>query len=342
MATPRRHTTEFGLVIPLDRTMLVEPRALRVENIAPALQQYADSCHLYMIGHRPMTCIDPRATSVEGDVISARFISRVASEEAIVECTWTHPGLKDGAEIDSPWPHNIVRILNSSGHQVLRRNASVLLAQAVAFLDSPADRLLVDIQFLDLEVEYVGKSFGKRGERSAFTRLQSHSTLQRMMAELPRDEELWIVLLDGSTYTVLTSMVPQGQRGDAADQEDDARIETMFDSPLSDAAITDIVEGSLIKYFQPRYNVQLKESFPDRRARPLAEAYARDLNLIGFELDTWDLSLRLGSPAGAFSFEHSTIYPLHSDGERKSMLDFVDDIEALRERREAAAPPDGE
>jgi len=225
---------------------------------------------------------------------------------------------------------------------VLRRNASVLLAQAVALLDSPSERLPVDIQFLDLEVEYVGKSFGKHGERSAFTRLQSHKTLQRMMAELPRDEELWIVLLDSNTYTILTSMVPQGRRGDAADKEDDARIENMFDSPLGDAAITDIIEGSLIKYFQPRYNVQLKESFPDRRAKPLAEVYARDLNLIGFELDTWDLSLRLGSPVAPFSFEHSATYPLHSEDERKSMLDFVDDIEAMRERRETVASPDGE
>lgn len=338
--TPRRKfTSEFGLIVPLDRTVLLEPKALRDSNVNPDLKNYAESCHLYLIGHRPMTCIMPEHTTVEGERITARFISRVNSEEAVVHVSWNHPGLKAGERVDSPWPHNVVRILDAEGRQLLRRNASILLSQAMALLPSVSERGPVDRQFLDLSVDYVGKSFGQAGERGAMTRLSSHSTLQRILTETPREMEIWILLLDSTTYTIVTTLVPVGKRGDAADREDDDRIKRAFDGPMGDAAITDILEGSLIKYFQPPYNVQLKSTFPEPTSKPLSEAYARDLNLIGFELDTSHLSVRLGSSSVPPSFDHAVTFPLHSESERKNMLDFIDDIEVLTRR--AAEDPRG-
>lgn len=333
MTAKRRRTTEFGIIVPLDRMALAAPRALRNQNVSQSLRQYADECHLYLVGRRPKTCIEPHSVSIDDGLLTARFISRVNSEEAIVDCRWTRHNFKNDVHIDSPWPHNIVTILDADGGLVLRCNASLLLAQAMMYTKSDEQRLPVDAQFLDLAVEYVGKAYGEEGERGAFTRLQSHSTLQRILAELPGDMEAWILMLDSTTYTLLTSIVPISETGDKADQEDDEHIDRIFADPMVDSAIVDVVEGSLIRYFQPPYNIQLKQSFPQPTAKPLAEVYARDLNLVGATIDTRRLSLRLLSAAVRPSFRHEAVFTLHDENDRKNMLDFVDDIERLRSLR---------
>ncbi|MFE3267856.1 hypothetical protein [Streptomyces sp. NPDC059215] len=331
--TPQRRITEFGMVAELTRSIMLEPRALRDESIPKELLEYANECHLYLIGHRPLTVVDPDSLSVDDDLITARFISYEQSEDAIVECFWRQPGLSGAVSIESDWPHNVLKIKDSSGRQIARGNASYFLAYAMAQTDSDMERLPVDSQFLDLMVDYVGKAYGAEGSRGAITRLQSHSTLQRILTELPRDMEAWIVLLNSDSQTLFTSIVPSGERGDAADLEDDQHLERALSGPLSEEMIVDFLEGSLIKYFQPPYNVQLKKTFPQASAKPLAELYARDLNLVGFELDTKHLSMRLRSTDVRPSFGHVVMYPLHDPEERKDMFDFVDDIEVLRARR---------
>ncbi|MFJ6459639.1 hypothetical protein ACIQM0_00935 [Streptomyces sp. NPDC091387] len=329
----RRRITEFGVVAEITRSILLEPRALREENFDRDIIEYADKCHLYLIGHRPMTVIDPNSMKVADDVLEGRFISYENSEDAIVDCRWRQPHLSGGASVQSTWPHNIIRILDSNGKQISRGNASYFLQWAMAQSTSDTQRLPVDAQFLDLTVTYVGKAYGADGERGAIKRLQAHSTLQRVLAELPPDRECWIILLGSDRQTNYTSIVPSGEKGDAADLEDDQHLKQGTSSQLTEGILVDVLEGCLIKYFQPKYNVQLKKTFPHATAKPLAEVYSRDLNLVGFDLDVRHLGLRLRSEEVDPSFEHGAMYELHNPAIRKNMFDFVDDIEVLRKRR---------
>ncbi|MFJ3270338.1 hypothetical protein [Streptomyces sp. NPDC086776] len=321
------------MIAELDRSVMLEPRALRDQSIPKELLEYANECHLYLIGHRPMTVVDPNSLSVDDNLMTARFISYEQSEDAIVECTWTQPGISGAVRVESDWPHNVLRIMDASDSQIARGNASFFLAYAMASAESDVQRLPVDAQFLDLMVDYIGKAYGTEGNRGAIARLQSHSTLQRILSELPRDMESWIILLNSDSQTLFTSIVPSGQKGDSADQEDDLHLQRALAGPLEEEMIVDFLEGCLIKYFQPPYNVQLKKTFPQASAKPLAELYTRDLNAVGFELDTRHLSVRLRSATVASSFAHNAMYSLHSPTDRKNMFDFVDDIEVLRARR---------
>lgn len=307
----------------------------------PEVIEYANDCHLYIIAHRPMTVVDPESLRIDGNLMTARFINRVDSEESVVECTWTQPHVKGGVKIETTWPHNVLRIFDASGKRIARGNASLFLSYAMANAESDSERLHVDTEFLDLAVDYVGKAYGADGKRGAFTRLQSHSTLQRILVELSRDMEAWLIMLDSTKYTVYSTIVPSGSPRDEQDLEDDEHIERTLGSELDYGVVVDLVEGCLVKYFQPPYNVQLKESFPKSTAKPLAELYARDLNSIGFELDIRHLGVRLRSAdeEGVIcvgpSFEHGAVYRLHDLESRKDMFDFVDDIDALAARRES-------
>ncbi|MZG03526.1 hypothetical protein [Streptomyces sp. SID5614] len=308
--------------------------ALRDESIKKEIIDYANGCHLYLIGHRPMTVVDPDSLSVDGTYMTARFISYEKSDDAIIECFWKQPGVTGGVRVETDWPHNVLRVIDASGNQIARGNASLFLAYAMVNMDSDEGRLPVDAQFLDLQVDYVGKAYGSEGERGALTRLQSHKTFQRILAELPRDSEAWIILLNSDTQTLLTTIVPWGKPGDAADIADNKHIERALSGPLTDEMIVDFTEGCLIKYFQPRYNIQLKNTFPHPSSKPLGELYARDLNAVGFELDTRHLGVRLRSEVIDPSFHHGETYSLHSAEDRRDMFDFIDDIDLLRARPE--------
>ncbi|MFJ4748735.1 hypothetical protein [Streptomyces albogriseolus] len=326
----KRHITEFGMIAVIDRSVMMEPKALRDESLSEEILEYASGCHLYLIGHRPMTVVDPDSLSVDGDYMAARFISYEQSDDAIVECLWKQPGVAGGVEVISDWPYNVLRVVDASGRRVAKGNASLFLTYAVASAESDEQRLPVDAQFLDLQVDYVGKAYGSEGERGALARLQNHKTFQRILAELSRDAEAWVILLNSDTQTLLTSVMPWGTPGDAADLADSEHIERALSGPLTDEIIVDFTEGCLIKYFQPRYNIQLKNTFPRPTSKPLMELYSRDLNAVGFELDTRHLGVRLRSEVVAPSFYHTETYPLHSVEERRSMFDFLDDIDLLQ------------
>jgi hypothetical protein len=326
----KRHITEFGMISLIDRSVMMEPRALRDESISQSILDYASGCHLYLIGHRPMTVVDPDFLNVDGDYMMARFISYEQSDDAIVDCLWPQPGIAGGVEVLTDWPYNVLRVVDASGRRVAKGNASLFLTYAMNATRNDEQRLPVDAQFLDLQVDYVGKAYGSDGERGALARLQNHKTFQRILAELSRDAEAWVILLNSDTQTLMTSIMPWGSPGDAADLADNEHIERALAGPLTDEMIVDFTEGCLIKYFQPRYNIQLKNTFPHPASKPLMELYSRDLNAVGFELDTRHLGVRLRSEKVPPSFQHTEIYPLHSAEERRSMFDFLDDIDLLR------------
>lgn len=309
---------------------MMEPRALRDESISQNILDYASGCHLYLIGHRPMTMVDPNFLSVDGEYMAARFISYERSDDAIVDCLWKQSGVVGGVEVLSDWPYNVLRVMDANGKRIAKGNASLFLTYAMAAARTDEERLPVDAQFLDLQVDYVGKAYGSDGERGALARLQSHKTFQRILAELPRDAEAWVILLNSDTQTLMTSIMPWGKPGDAADLADNEHIERALAGPLTDEMIVDFTEGCLIKYFRPRYNIQLKDAFPHPTSKPLMELYSRDMNAVGFELDTRHLGVRLRSEKVTPSFQHAEIYPLHSAEERRSMFDFLDDIDLLR------------
>ena len=322
LPSDRRGITEFGLIVSLDRNVLFDPLRL-AGDLTAETEQMLNRFPLYLLGTRPITTIVPGSIKFEAGRMSAEFQSGGTSAEAIVACTWPESRIKPDHRIDCPSPHNVLRVFEESGALLLRRNASSLLAEAMAYVESPERRMPFDLQFLDLGVQYIGKSYGREGSRGAFARLKSHRTFQRVLAELSVESEAWLMLLDSTTHDKITSTVPLSEVGERPDA---LHVDRVVRGLSEDEQLVDLVEGSLIRHFQPPYNVQLKKDFPVASAKSVSGPLAQHVNLVGVEIETERLGLRLFSKIVSPAFEHRPRFHLQSQAEREGMFDFADDV----------------
>jgi hypothetical protein len=212
-----------------------------------------------------------------------------------------------------------------------------------------ASRFAALHEFNDLEVLYVGQSYGTAGERQAADRLQSHSTLQKILGEASRlhpDREIWLALIEFKD-TLLASF--DGRLGPEAEELDEGRIERVLTNEVSDAQKINFTEAALIRYFEPKYNSTFRNSFPSPAHASYTDCYEIDLNLVAVGLNTMPLGFRLYSDARPREWFHMITFPLHDSAERRSMLDLLmPDADAsskhqskpTHEAESAADPPD--
>ncbi|WP_233635602.1 hypothetical protein [Hymenobacter setariae] len=105
------------------------------------------------------------------------------SLKVVIPNHWYSPDLR----IDTKYPYNAFEII-VNGQIELKAKAAVFL-QSMPFTQ--------DREFLDLEVLYIGQSYGVDGARTAPDRLKSHSTLQNIYSEAiinNPDSEIWLAL----------------------------------------------------------------------------------------------------------------------------------------------------
>lgn len=120
--------------------------------------------------------------------------------------------------------------------------------------------------YLECEILYVGQSYGKKGDRDALTRLKSHETLQKAMADISYEDinsEIVITLWE-FTPRLLTSMDGRNEFL-VTDKEDKQHFEKVLSAPplYLDNQIINVTEAALINYFKPMYNSDFKNNFPD-------------------------------------------------------------------------------
>lgn len=177
-------------------------------------------------------------------------------------------------------------------------------------------------KYLELEVLYVGKAYGEDGNRTAPDRLENHSTLQRIQADMianSPDKDIWLVLwsLDSRLIAVIDGATDKVK---ATEQEDDAHA-NLISQKISEEFETSLAEAALVRYFQPTYNKQFKSTFPHKKHLSYAQGYEWDLNSVIVELGADELTL--WSTAAPATPHHIAQYPLHSEADRKALFDFT-------------------
>jgi len=179
-------------------------------------------------------------------------------------------------------------------------------------------------ELANLEVVYVGQAFGDSGSRTAVDRLQSHSTLQQVLADLAHASWWMEPVLSLFTYDapqIITKMDGRGSPEITGD-EDLAHYMSIRDQPLSDAQAISIAEASLIRYFQPHYNTHFKGNYPTSELLHLQDAYRLDYNAIITEIDTEDLYLSIFSKTQPPAEHHIAQFDLHDPKERFSFFEI--------------------
>lgn len=306
--TAQRFISEFGLNMCAGLCVLLQDDDLGRLGELTNMPEF----HIYVIGARSRIGLDPHRFKFTEQSVSGVFLVHQAGQVIEVPVRWAqNPRKLD--RIESDWPHTKFSLY--SGNEKILWGKTALLAANCSEMED----------YLDLEVLYVGQSFGAQGEREAQERLQSHSTLQLILGEASRkqpDREIWLALFNFEEIQI-ASFDGRLVKEAGALAADEGRIERFVAGSVSEQQKINFTEAALIRYFQPPYNKTFRTSFPSPAHKTYSECYDLDLNMVAVEMDTESVYSRLFSSSKPKSWIHIATFPLHDSSERRYMMDLL-------------------
>lgn len=289
----------------------------------PGVQAFADAApaHLYAICTRPRLLMRPESFSRRDRTIEATWTTTDQNQDEVTWSVQLAPGydlapIRGGSEVQ----------IFEEGEVVRTAPAATLLAECLSEGASKSDFDAIHERFLDLQVQYVGQAFGTNGERNAVTRLTEHSTFQRVLAQLdsgPGFLQSWVLLMGFNAQTNAMSFGPWS--GQVSFEDSLERALSNLEAEIEPNQATNIAEASLIRYFQPHFNVIYKDSFPNEEHTTYTFPYELDVNSVTFGLETTGVNCRLTSDNVAPAWGHSAFFPLRPSSDRRAMLDLFTD-----------------
>ncbi len=314
--TIRKYISEFALNMHLTHTMVLQQDDLK--RVGEFNYFTADNpCHIYFICRRPRILIDTEKFIVDKDKLVFAF--KIQRQDTFENIEFEIPNTYGTIDfkLTSNYPHNLFE---------LRKDGEILLhGKTAALLQSLGHHLT---KHLDLEVLYIGQSYGVNGARTAPDRLQSHSTLQGIYSEAiikNPDCEIWLILtsfeqiLLTSTYGGMK--ISEDERLKNTEHLNKVTKTVLYDG-LKEQQVINFTEAALIRYFQPPYNIEYKDTFPNPAHSTYSECYELDINSICIEVNTENINCRLFSTTIPIKWSHMHDFFLHSKADRKSIFEF--------------------
>lgn len=316
----KRDPIEFGIILSLDRAMVLQQSELAFADLSYFPEN--SQPHIYLICKRPRISFDPNHIEINDGVITLGIkVQRQASFDSHTYSMF-HDFGSENIEWDCRYPFAFLTI-KLNGQKYLRLKAAAM-AQT-------ASNYEVEDDYLDLDILYVGQSYGTEGSRTAPARILNHSTLQTIYADASQnnpDCEVWFVLCSFS-QTIATSLdgISESKDNILEDQKDKL-FEKLTREGLDRAQEVNLAEAALIRYFKPAYNVIYKQSFPKFGHQGYSECYELGINSISMELPTVEqLNCQIYSSHVARKFRHIFHYTLHTEQEKQSMYQFFPDFQ---------------
>ena len=291
--------------------------------------QYIDStafnvdrpCHIYVIASRPRIGVIKDSLTSDDDSISLSF--KIWQQDTYCEriVKLRNDFVPKGpVSIETKYPFTSFTL--SSGENSMMAKSALLLSQL-------RPRSVEDI-YLDLQVLYVGQSYGTDGSRTAPERLEKHETLQAVYGEASRDfpdREIWIMLFSFEQMGIakfdgVTSFSDSDRKGDK--ERALKFFNTVWTGGIAEKQFICFTEAAMIRYFQPKYNDHFKYNFPNPAHTSYSECYDLDVNSVNVELGTFDaIKEKLYSDSIPSRSIHFATFALHDAQERRSMFDFI-------------------
>lgn len=277
-------------------------------------KELADNCHIYFILSRPRVSYVPDSFRIQEDATYGAFKYLVEGVAKYTDFKLSGKMNPDLSLSVSSYPHSK---LNLSHNGEVVHSIPAHLMSFIAEFDNR--------EITDLEVEYVGMSYAE-GRRSAKDRLQSHSTLQSVLADLNNeapDKEVLLGLFEFASPRVM--MVFNG-RDKTLDIDDDRDFMSDIGSVghnLSKDLQIALIEAGLIKYFRPKYNEKYKHRFPHPTHSILEELYGVNIAALSVEVNSEELRCRMYSPVMKPGYHHIASFDLHDAAERTSFFNVL-------------------
>lgn len=256
------------------------------------------SCHIYLIG------LLPKIMFVRAGQEDDELITTLQVQDKSYDLRWPiPPGFRlkqdDGLSIlandetgKTIWPNR--------GHEL--------------------QRLAHEQDAIHFKVLYIGQAYGENGSRNAINRLKSHSTLQQIAVQgIPEGSVLSLLMLEVVPGTrMLTVFNPHAKLTDQDDERISNGIDKLF-STTEPERIT-LYEAALIRYFQPKFNKEFKNSFPSTNMKLLADCYQKDMAAVVAEICIDELAFKLCSDHVKPKPYHSVVHALHTDADRQAFF----------------------
>jgi hypothetical protein len=261
------------------------------------LRKYAknlETCHIYLIGFVPrIERSEPRIEN--GDLVTTYMILG-----ATYELHWPIPPRSKIETVADRW-----WVSTENGDRIGPTEQAV------------QRRLNDELDAVRFEVLYIGQSYGKDGSRNAVDRLLKHETLQKISLQgIPTSHQLYVVLLEiQPANRMITVMNPFAKHVDEGNQRISAGLDKLFDT--NEAERITLYEASLIRYFQPRYNKEFKDSFPSTNMKVLADCFKKDFAALIAEICIDEIPFKMFTTTVPAAQYHSATHDLHDDVARK-------------------------
>jgi len=264
------------------------------EQIAPVLDQIRH-CHIYMIGLTPKVVLIGAAQNGRDLVTSFEAASK---------------------RYDLHWPMPAATALkgdDETGWWV----EDAAGAKSFPSLAYAVKRLSDEQDAIGFDVLYIGQAFGGDGSRNALDRLKKHETLQKISVKgIPEGYVLTILMLAIEPSNQLITMINPWAK-DQSHGLERMKKGLLFDT--NEAERTTLYEAALIRYFQPSFNKEFKNSFPSTNMKVLAECYDKDFSALVAEICIDELPFKLFSAAAQRTGTgyHYAKHNLHNDESRR-------------------------
>lgn len=194
-----------------------------------------------------------------------------------------------------------------SAHPEIKNSEITINAQD--FFNLNAETLVTKQEF---EVLYIGQSYGHNGKRTAFDRLASHSTLQKILTEHQSkqpNKHIYILLLEITTNLAM-SFDGLSKCYTKSHKESDQHMVGIVSNPPKEQQAINITEAALIHYFKPTYNINFVENFPNENHKGYKQYFDLDYNSLVVEID--------------LVFDNSPIIQLYTSSNRiNSSFEFI-------------------
>lgn len=249
------------------------------DNIPPDLMARVNGCNVYLLVKRPRLSIMPESIIKMHDRIGFSVIYKIEGKS--FDCKVGIPNDLFGEDEvifeASPYPHRELVVKDVDG----KLKGTLLLANLA--------QLIINLppEARDLEVVYVGKGLAN----SAQDRLGSHSTLQRVLAEInsnePDNEVFILVYMFNSRKFALNRVVEDIEiTGEYALKHDKLAFNY---KPTLEERIA-LIEASIIAYFKTeKYNTQCLD-FPKKGQKILRKVHQADFAGMIIQLDNTNIA----------------------------------------------------
>lgn len=181
-----------------------------------------------------------------------------------------------------------------------------------------------------LYIEYIGQSFGEDGSSDAIDRLigktgkQGHGSLQKVLADINAsnpESEVYVLLYSYEFYKKVT-FGGAGPEPQISFDEAPGRLMNLLNATVPRPNRIDLVEASLIRYFQPKYNDIYKKTFPQTTHDILKDLFNLDITGLSISLSTNEQNISVYSEKVLPSDGHLAMYPIVKDKDRATFLDL--------------------